>query len=356
MINGDYTIEEPKRSGGKIIRLMVLFLLLLAFCAVIYYFTKINRGSSDTSLEIPISIEKGESGKQIASKLKEEGVINNPKLFLVYTTLNNAADKIQAGTYILDPKMSITEIVDILTAGKVASNEKRITIIEGWNNKQIAGRLTDVTAQDFQTALDQDYEFKFAATAKPFDYEGFLFPDTYQVSRDNQAQSLVEQALKNFEGKITDQMLADIQAKGMNMHDVITLASIIEKEVGRNNVESLSQTDLDEMQRERELVASVFYNRLEIGMPLQSDATVNYVTGRSDRSARTEDLDVESPYNTYAVKGLPPSPIGNPGVGAIRAAIYPVQSDYLYFLNKVSGEAVFSKTLEEHNSNKAKYL
>ncbi len=356
MINNEYTIVEPKRVRGKILRLIVLLLLVVMVIGLIYYFTKINRGSSEQSLPVSFTIEKGESTRVIAEKLKSSNVINNPRLFLIYTILNSASGKIQAGNYTLDQKMSIVEIVDILTAGKVTSNEKKVTVIEGWTNKQIAARLSDVTEEQFQNALTQDYNFKYSDVAKPFKYEGFLFPDTYKVSKDDEASDLVRQALKNFEQKFTDQMLIDLQAKGLKFSDVIVMASIIEKEVGRNTSGALSETDLGEMQRERELVASVFYNRLEIGMPLQSDATVNYITGRSDRQARFDDLKITSPYNTYVVKGLPPSPIGNPGLDSIKAAIYPADSEYLYFLSKVSGEAVFSKTLEEHNENKQKYL
>jgi UPF0755 protein len=110
------------------------------------------------------------------------------------------------------------------------------------------------------------------------------------------------------------------------------------------------------MQKEREIVASVFYNRLEIGMALESDATVNYVTGKGDRSATIADTKIKSPYNTYQVKGLPPTPIANPGLGSLEAAINPATTDYIYFLNKPDGEAVYAKTLAEHNANRQKYL
>ncbi len=355
MINNEYKIDEPKRSPRKILVFGVLLVLIVIAVGFIYYFTKVSSGSSKNSVPVSFTVEKGESTRVIAEKLQEENVINNPNLFLIYTIVNKASGKIQAGNYILDPKMSIVEIVDILTAGKVTSNEKKVTIIEGWSNKQIQNRLPDVSAQDFDAALSADYDFEFSGVAKPFHYEGFLFPDTYQVSRDNEIKNLVEQALQNFETKFTDDLLNQLQAKGLKLGDVIILASIIEKEVGRNT-QNLTANDLAEMQRERELVASVFYNRLEIGMPLQSDATVNYITGKGDRQAKADDIKINSPYNTYVVKGLPPSPIGNPGIDSIKAAINPADSDYLYFLNKVSGEAVFSKTLEEHNRNKAEFL
>jgi UPF0755 protein len=199
------------------------------------------------------------------------------------------------------------------------------------------------------------FDFKYNDVVKGFNYEGFLFPDTYRLGRDEGADVLVQKMLKNFESKFTDKMFADMQASGKNMKDVIILASIIEKEIGRNKP-SITDEDLVTMQKERELAASVFYNRLNIGMALESDATVNYVVGKTGGVPTLADVRTKSAYNTYLQRGLPPGPISNPGIGSIMAAIYPAQSDYLYFINKADGEAVFAKTLAEHNANIAKYL
>jgi UPF0755 protein len=359
MINGDYKIEEPRKSSKKILSLIFLLIMLIGVMVVIYYFTKINKGGADESVPVTVTIAKGSNTKEIAKTLEEKKVIRNPNLFLAYTIFTNASGKIQAGDYILDKKMSIVEIVDILTAGKVTRDEKKVTLIEGWSHDQVKNYLSSrniATAQEFESAISQSYEFKFSADAVPVDYEGFLFPDTYVISKGDQLPELIQKALSNFESKITDKMLADMRVKNMSFEDVVTLASIIEKEVGRNTNEALTQDDLSAMQRERELVASVFYNRLEIGMALQSDATVNYVTGKNDRSARAEDLEVDSRYNTYKYAGLPPGPIGNPGIGSIMAAIYPAESDYLYFLHDPEGIPYFGKNLEEHNANRVKYL
>jgi UPF0755 protein len=150
-------------------------------------------------------------------------------------------------------------------------------------------------------------------------------------------------------------MIQDMLGSGKNLKDVIILASIIEKEVGRNQA-NLTQADLDAMQKERTEVASVFYNRLEAGMPLESDATVNYITGKKDRQVLLSDTKIDSPYNTYMNRGLPPGPISNPGIGSIMAAIYPADTNYLYFINKPNGEAVFAATYPEHIANIQKYL
>jgi UPF0755 protein len=359
MLNADYKISEPKKSALKIALLILLLIGVVVLMLAIYFFTKINKGSADQSVPVNVTIEKGSSTKGIARTLTDASVIRDPNLFLVYTIFTNAAGKIQAGDYVLDRKMSIVEIVDVLTAGKVTRDEKKVTLIEGWNNAQIKKYLVSrniTTDAGFDAALLQPYEFQFSSEARSVEYEGYLYPDTYVINKDATFDDLVQKALSNFEEKITEQMLADIHEQGKTFKDIVVLASIIEKEVGRNTTEALTEDDLEAMQHERELVASVFYNRLEIGMALQSDATVNYVTGKSDRSARSEDLEVDSRYNTYRYAGLPPGPIGNPSINSIRAAIYPAQSDYLYFLHDPEGIPYFGKTLEEHNSNREKYL
>ena len=162
--------------------------------------------------------------------------------------------------------------------------------------------------------------------------------------------------LDNFENKLSDEMAFEIEKRKLSLKNVVILASIIEKEVGRNSATALTEADLETMEQERRLVASVFYNRLGKNVALQSDATVNYISGKNSRFTTESDRAVDSPYNTYKYPGLPPGPIGNPGLDSIMAAVYPADSDYMYFLNKANGEAVFAKTLEEHNSNRAKYL
>jgi UPF0755 protein len=291
--------------------------------------------------------------------MKEKDLIASSHLFTAYAMLTGASGKIQAGDYELDKKMSMAEMLEVLSSGKVTRSEKKVTLVEGRTNAQFAAEIDEsglATEEQFEDALDEDYDFKFIEPAKKFKYEGFLFPDTYQFSANLDASDIVQRILNNFESKITDQMLADMQKKNLSMSDVIILASIIEREVGRAPTVDLTENVLDVMQQERENVASVFYNRLEIGMRLQSDATVNYVTGKSDRQALFSDTEIDSPYNTYVVTGLPPGPISNPGLDSIRAAIYPANTDNLYFLSSADGTAHFARTLEEHNANRAQYL
>lgn len=340
--------------------LIAAVILVALFVTVTYYETKVNKAASSESREVSFNVAKGTSTRTVAGKLKEEKVISNSTIFLIYSALHSAGHKIQAGQYLLNSNMSIPEIVTVLTGGKVVPTDRTITIIEGSTNKQIAQYLFErkITAQlsDFNQLLQTgNFDFKFNDLGKQFEYQGFLFPDTYKFSSDGTTKELIDKMLDNFENKVTDKMLADMQASNRDLKQILIIASIIEKEVGRNK-QTLTAEDLSAMQKERELVASVFYNRLDINMALESDATVNYITGKADRSVSIADTKIKSPYNTYLNRGLPPMPISNPGLGSIKAAIYPASSDYLYFLNKPDGEAVYGRTLDEHNANKAKYL
>jgi UPF0755 protein len=357
----EYRIEQPRLGLKRSFFLLVLLILVIALVVGIYYFTKVNRAATSVSREVNFTIEKGLSTKQIAAKLAEQEIINNEFIFVVYSKLNGAGSKFQAGNYILNSNMTPAQIVEVLTLGKVVTDHRFVTIIEGMSNKQLAKFL--VSRQIIQTELgldkalgEQGTDFKFFDEAKKFAYQGFLFPDTYTLIKEGSvATDLVSKMLNNFESKITDQMIEDVEKSDYDFGQILTLASIIEKEVGRNK-ENITDEDIELMQRERELVASVFYNRLEIDMALESDATVNYVTGKSDRSVTIEDTKINSPFNTYRFPGLPPTPISNPGLDSIHAAINPASSDYLFFLNSPDGTAYFAKTLAEHGVNREKYL
>jgi UPF0755 protein len=173
-------------------------------------------------------------------------------------------------------------------------------------------------------------------------FEGYLFPDTYIFSKKAAVEEIIQKMLDNFDKKITAEIQKEIARQDKNLEEIVNLASIVQQE----------STSSEEMAK----IAGVFYNRLNIGMALQSDATINYITGKGMRQPLLEDTKIDSPYNTYKYKGLPPTPICNPGIEAIKAAIWPEQHDYFYFLHPLSSPTVFSKTLEEHNINKAKWL
>jgi UPF0755 protein len=359
MQQDSFYITEKKRSPIRIISLLLALIIVILLTVGAYFLTKVNEAASTVSVPADFVVNKGASTKAIARELSDQNVIGSYWSFILYSKLTGASSKIQAGNYVLNRNMSIAEIVDVLTAGKVVFSDRKVTIVEGMTNKQIATSLdsrTIFSATQFNQALSTgNYNFKYKDVAAKLNYEGFLFPDTYVISKEASAEQLVQKMLTNFESKITSQMQTDMDAKKLSLMDVVTMASIIEKEVGRNK-ETITDADIQAMQQERKIVSSVFYNRLEIGMALESDATVNYVTGKSDRSATIADTKLKSAYNTYQVRGLPPGPISNPGIDSIMAAIYPADTDYLFFLNSPDGVAYFAKTLSEHNLNRQKYL
>ncbi len=230
-----------------------------------------------------------------------------------------------------------------------------ITFLEGWSNEEIGSYLEKnqiTTQKDFLVALDNvdvtNYPF-LASKPKSASLEGYIFPDTYFIPK-NVATStnintlIIKKALDNFAKKVTPDMQVQAEKRGMDLYKILTLASVIEKETGPTATE-------------KKTVAGIFYNRLNIGMPLQSDATVNFATQKNQPSPSQADTEIDSPYNTYKYKGLPPGPICNPSLNSIMAALYPTDTDYMYFLhNQKTGQAIFAKTYEDHLKNKQKYL
>lgn len=234
--------------------------------------------------------------------------------------------------------------------------ETTVTIIEGWSAAEMGAYFEKeglFSKAAFLKALENYDATKFPLTKRPdkIDLEGYLFPDTYRISKTATPDEVITKMLANFSARLEsiDVTDPDIKYNGLTLPQIITLASIIEKESGGQGTTSGELS----LQDERNLVASVFYNRLEIGQALESDATINYITGKDTPAASAEDLQVNSPYNTYKYAGLPPGPICNPSLGSLKAAIKPAESDFYYFLHKQpSGEVEFSRTFEEHKSKK----
>jgi len=230
--------------------------------------------------------------------------------------------------------------------------ENKVTIIEGWRLKDIASDLAKegiVSEEDFMSAAAIDnwrdrYEFLNDPRIKSL--EGFLFPDTYNFFVEVTANDIIKKLLDEFDHKVTDKMRADLKSQKCSLYDAIILASILEREI----------SNMPSHDGERDIVADIFWSRIKIGMGLQSDATVNYVTGKTSTRPTLKDLAIDSPYNTYKYRGLPPGPINNPSLASIKSAIYPQASDYLYFLTDENSNAYFAKTYAEHQANIRKYL
>lgn len=334
-------------------------MVLLGLGGWIYYDKKVaGFAMENPGPEKIFSIQKGQGVKEIGEKLQQEGLVARGFDFVYYIWRNNLKADLKAGDYILNPGMTIREIADKIAQGQVeAQKEKieKITIPEGFRNTKIVDLLKKerpALADEFQklsdcrclveAACDCDQfsqEFPLLKEIPPgVDLEGYLFPDTYFLAKNETGKSLARKMLINFQSKTADLEEAR-KASGFSWHQVITLASVVEREANTEN--------------DKKLVASVFLNRIEQGMPLQSCATIAYAKNEDKIQFSYEDTRLESPYNTYLNPGLPPGPIANPGLEAIRAVLFPQESDYFYFLNNLqTGEMVFSKTGEEHSQNK----
>jgi UPF0755 protein len=296
-----------------------------------------------------ITIGEGWDASRAAQELKTLGIIDSDLGYRLYANLDKSADKPRAGEYDLLLNDNYRDIARRLYRGP-QRDEVEIRVIEGLNLKQQEEILAGygVKRDDFEDWVGDGHPFpRELRELFPFleklppnaSLEGYLYPDTYRVWKDQLPMGLIEKQLRQFQKK-TQGMAEDAIGQGRNFHDVVTLASIVEKEA----------TGADD----RKIVAGIYLNRLKKGMRLQSDATVNYVTGAGRARPTLKDLDVESPYNTYTHDGLPPGPICSPGLDAIEAALHPTQTDYLYYLHDERGRSYYAKTLEEHKRNRLK--
>ena len=265
-------------------------------------------------------IKKGESLFQIAENLEKEGLIKNKFLFDLYIFIKGAQRKLQAGEYSLTSSESINRIAEKIISGYIAKIV--VTIPEGWTQKQI--------------------EEMIGLKLPGENLEGFLFPDTYQFPLRVSGEEVVKKMRDNFDKKLTPDLKKEIQRQGKTISEIITMASLIEKEGSKNE--------------DKELVSGILWKRLKNNIPLQVDATITYITGKRTTKISKEETQIDSPYNTYKYLGFPPGPICNPGIDSIKAAIYPKNSEYWYYLSTPEGKTIFSKTLEEHNIAKEKYL
>jgi len=339
-------IQNRKKKNKSRFFLVLVFLLLLLSA---YYLYSLNTPVSSSPDLKSFGVTSGQGSTEISRQLKQQGFIRSPLVFQFYVWTQGISSKLKTGEYFLSQNLSSQEIAEILFKGPGKTKEKRLTFIEGWTLNDFANYLENqgmVKSQDFWPAVQQkasywdQYEF-LAAKPKNLDLEGYLFPDTYRIYSDTTAEEIVKKMLDNLGAKLTDDILSEIKRQGKTVHEILTLASILEKEVS---------TDSD-----RKLVADIFYKRLAADIALQADSTVNYASGKSVSRASAGDLKIDSPYNTYKYRGLPPGPICNPGLSAIMAAIYPTPNSYYYFLTTPEGKVIYSQTYDEHVAAKNKY-
>lgn len=330
--------------------LAAITLSLLTFGAFLYLSFMVQYSHGPNREVQRFAVEPGENIMSLSKRLKTGGIIASRYAFLWYFAREQKTHNLVAGEYGLHGSLSIPEIALLITEGKTITRDIRITFPEGWESKKMSARLTGngLPGTEFLALIQKPKpewrkQFDFLA-ALPADasLEGFLFPDTYLFDPETSAEAIIEKMLANFGKKIESAIPTAIPGGNRSLYAVITLASIVENEV--------------RSEEDRRLISDIFLRRLAIGQPLQSDATVKYILGIDKIQHTFEETRTESPYNTYIHPGLPPGPIGNPGLVSIRAAAFPQANPYFYFLSDPkTGETIFSITYEEHLKNKDLY-
>ena len=333
-----------RRRFSWIVLIVIVVIGITASAVVTWMLAPLVSPSPSTaipSVQI-IDIPDGATFRQVADLLTNERLIISRWGFLLLGRLTWSDRRIIPGEYALHAGMRPRDILNKLRSGQVVLHPVRIP--EGFTIAQIAEVLEQKGLTVTKEFLGLTHDRDFIRTAFELDVpnlEGYLFPDTYHVPRRAKAKDIITMLMDGLWRTFTPEWRARAHDIQMSVHEVLTLASVIEKETG--------------VDRERELVSSVFHNRLQRHMPLQSDPTVIYGMTLFDGNLKKRDIDKVSPYNTYRVVGLPPGPIANPGAHSIRAALFPVPTSYLYFVSRNNGTHEFSSTLAEHNRAVEKY-
>lgn len=333
----------------KIIYIAIGLFFVLALVEAYLFNREASFSHGSSSIGQAFEIKSGEGVAEIGQNLEQAQLVKSKYYFDYYVWKAGSKGKIKAGKYELRGSMTIPEIVQVLSLGEIVSNEVKITFPEGTSAAGMADILKergfdgDGFLKDTDSVSDSATNYAFLkGVPGNSGLEGFLFPDTYIFWKDAKPEQIANRMLENFDEKLTPQMRQDIQSQGKSVFQIVTMASILEKEVKTP----------DDMK----IASGIFWDRIGAGMPLQSCATIAYVLGKEKKQYSVEDTQTPSPYNTYINRGLPPGPIDNPGMNSIVAAIYPTKTGYNYFLtDPATGKTIFSKTLEEHAANKAKY-
>lgn len=328
-----------------IIPLAIILALIIVGLGAFSWWNENLTAPSVNDKEIRFVIPKGRSATQIGEKLADEGLVKNPLAFKIYVQVTGKAKKVQAGEYTLSPNFSLIEVVDKLTSGP---EELWVTVPEGLRREEIVDRFIE----GLDVNLSQAAVFRQEFLEESEGFEGFLFPDTYLFPNDAQASMVVSKLRQTFEEK-TEPLRDDIARSGYSQNQLVTLASIIERET--------------KTEEERPIVAGILLKRLESGVPLQVDASVQYAVA-SDRCSvdsvqcdwwpviLRSDLEISSQYNSYKFNGFPPAPIANPGLTSLSAAVNPQGSEYWYYIHDPEGNIHYAGTLSEHNQNVRRYL
>ncbi|MCL6639558.1 MAG: endolytic transglycosylase MltG [Firmicutes bacterium] len=328
-------------------RLMLYLIAGVLAAAIIGYHALLSPvAGPGQAREVTVTIPPRATAVQVGALLKQSGIIKSPLAFRFYARLQGLDESLKAGEYRISNGLSTPAVLRELVDGRLSL--QTVTVPEGYTTAGVAELLAGeglVDRERFLSAAGNDdfpYDFISGLPHGSRRLEGYLFPDTYQVARGSGERAVIDLMLSRFEKEIKDLNYEERAGQmGLTLHQAVTVASMVESEA--------------KVDRERPLIAGVIYNRLKRSMPLQIDATVQYALAGHKEKLYYKDLEVDSPYNTYKIKGLPPGPIAMPGRASLIAAVNPVQTDYLYYVAKPDGTHAFAVTLEEHNANREKY-
>ena len=352
----EYSFTTPKPKGidapfSKKYRRMKKLLIPLGFIAAalllfgsgFFWWRQSSKAPSSEGKTVDFLVVRGRNAGQIGDLLFEEGLIKSALAFKIYVQVLGKADKIQAGQFRISPSFTLAKVVDTLTKPPA---ELWVTVPEGLRREEVVERF--IKGLEIKEAEQEFFRQEFLSESEGA--EGFLFPDTYLFPRTATAATIVKRMRSTFD--IRAKTLEEASSSSLSLDEIVTLASIIERETKTND--------------ERPAVAGILLNRLEIGMGLQADATVQYAVATLNCRAGVEcnwwpvltgnDLSINSPFNTYRFRGLPPSPIASPGLSSLKAAANPEETDFLYYLHDAQGSIHYAETLTEHNENVRKYL
>lgn len=353
-------VEVQEVKKGKIWRkLLITFAVVLLLAAIAaggtwMFITQSLQPMEASDQEVRVKIPPGTGTSAIAKLLEENGIIRNSTIFVAYLKWKGYGTKFQAGEYAFKPGLTNEEIIEMLNNGQVVKEEMiRLTIPEGFTIRQIAEKLEEVpnwSADKFLEIVGSSENHYIADAYRhiPDDpnityyLEGYLFPETYEFKKDTTEEQVVERMLQELDRKLAtlpEGWEKQLDKLGITFHEMMTIASLVEKEVA--------------VDKERALVAGVIFNRIKSKMPLQIDATIQYLFDKPKERLFEADLNIDSPYNTYQIPGIPPGPIGSPSVASIQAALYPEETKYFFYVTKKDGskEHLFAETFEGHKKN-----
>lgn len=326
---------------------LIFFLFFLPLLIFIWWNNQTSPINIKDSSQHDFLITRGQPLIKVAENLEKEGLIKNKLVFKLYAQISGKDKKIQAGEYKLSPNLSLQQLVQALIFGP---QELWVTIPEGFRKEEIAYRII----KTLEIKDDQAKIFFTEFIKETKDQEGYFFPDTYLFPKDITAVKVVLTLKNTFIKRVTLDLVESARKNGLTQNEILVLASIVERETKTGT--------------ERPIVAGILLNRLNLGMALQVDATLQYITGTTRCGGKyylecnwwgvptVQEKQLRSAFNTYLNIGLPPTPIANPGIEAIEAVVRPEESDFLYYIHGSDGKIHYAKTLDEHNQNISKYL